>query len=88
MVSISPWRIVPDLTSGSASRLPPSGKLRGSTIFFMGLTHCPLCIGLAVVAALRFCAHGWLLVASGLLAPPPPLPLRRHPVLWVGIADR
>ena len=33
----------------------------------MGLTHCPLCIGLAVVAALRFCAHGWLLVNSGLL---------------------
>ena len=28
----------------------------------MGLTHCPLCIGLAVTAALRFCAHGWLLV--------------------------
>ncbi|MDE0646903.1 MAG: hypothetical protein OXI08_02350 [Cyanobacteria bacterium MAG IRC4_bin_6] len=37
----------------------------------MGLTHCPLCVGLAVVAALRFCAHGWLLVASGLLEVPP-----------------
>jgi len=33
----------------------------------MGLTHCPLCAGLAVVAALRFCAHGWLLASSGLL---------------------
>ncbi|WP_257242941.1 hypothetical protein [Candidatus Synechococcus spongiarum] len=34
----------------------------------MGLTHCPLCVGLAMVAALRFCAHGWLLVglSSGL----------------------
>ncbi|MCY4055139.1 MAG: hypothetical protein OXF67_04585 [Cyanobacteria bacterium MAG CAR4_bin_6] len=57
-----------------------SGKLRGSTIFLMGLAHCPLCVGLAVVAVLRFCAHGWLLVASGLLEAPP-LPLRRHPVL-------
>ncbi|MCY4173685.1 MAG: hypothetical protein OXF25_06415 [Cyanobacteria bacterium MAG CAR3_bin_5] len=46
----------------------------------MGLAHCPLCVGLAVVAVLRFCAHGWLLVASGLLEAPP-LPLRRHPVL-------
>jgi len=53
----------------------------------MGLTHCPLCVGLAVVAALRFCAHGWLLVASGLLEAPP-LPPRRHPVLWVRMADR
>ena len=33
----------------------------------MGFTHCPLCVGLALVAALRFCAHGWLLVGSGLL---------------------
>ena len=33
----------------------------------MNLTHCPLCVGLAVMAALRFCAHGWLLASSGLL---------------------
>lgn len=39
----------------------------GSRMICMGLTHCPLCVGLAVVAALRFCAHGWLLVSSGLL---------------------
>ena len=39
-------------------------------MFCMGLPHCPLCVGLAVVAALRFCAHGWLLVASGLLDGP------------------
>jgi len=27
----------------------------------MGLMHCPLCIGLAVLSALRFAAHAWLL---------------------------
>jgi len=27
----------------------------------MGLMHCPLCIGLAVLSALRCCAHLWLL---------------------------
>ena len=26
----------------------------------MGLMHCPLCIGLAVLSALRFSAHAWL----------------------------
>ena len=24
----------------------------------MGLTHCPLCVGLAVLSAVRFLAHG------------------------------
>lgn len=42
-------------------------KLGQSDEICMGLTHCPLCVGLAVVAAFRFCAHGWLLVSSGLL---------------------
>ena len=27
----------------------------------MGLMHCPLCIGLAVLSALRFSAHALLL---------------------------
>lgn len=27
----------------------------------MGLMHCPLCIGLAVLSAARFSAHAWLL---------------------------
>ena len=27
----------------------------------MGLMHCPLCIGLAVLSALRTAAHAWLL---------------------------
>ena len=27
----------------------------------MGLMHCPLCMGLAVLSALRFSAHAWLL---------------------------
>jgi hypothetical protein len=26
----------------------------------MGLMHCPLCIGLAVLSAVRFSAHAWL----------------------------
>ena len=26
----------------------------------MGLMHCPLCIGLAVLSAVRFSAHTWL----------------------------
>ena len=26
--------------------------------FYMGLTHCPLCVGLAVLSAVRFLAHG------------------------------
>jgi hypothetical protein len=26
----------------------------------MGLMHCPLCVGLAVLSALRFSAHAWL----------------------------
>lgn len=37
----------------------------------MGLTHCPLCVGLAVVSALRFCAHGWLLASLTLPAQEP-----------------
>jgi hypothetical protein len=27
----------------------------------MGLSHCPLCMGLAVLSAVRFLAHGVLL---------------------------
>ena len=27
----------------------------------MSLTHCPLCVGLAVLSAVRFLAHGVLL---------------------------
>lgn len=45
----------------------PAPSSWGSRMICMGLTHCPLCVGLAVVAAFRFCAHGWLLVSSGLL---------------------
>ncbi len=26
----------------------------------MGLMHCPLCIGLAMLSAVRFSAHAWL----------------------------
>lgn len=26
----------------------------------MGLMHCPLCMGLAVLCAVRFSAHAWL----------------------------
>jgi hypothetical protein len=26
----------------------------------MGLMHCPLCMGLAVLSAVRFSAHAWL----------------------------
>ena len=26
----------------------------------MGLMHCPLCVGLAVLSAVRFSAHAWL----------------------------
>jgi len=26
----------------------------------MGLMHCPLCIGLAVLSAMRFSAHAWM----------------------------
>ena len=29
--------------------------------FEMGLMHCPLCIGLALLSALRFSGHAWLL---------------------------
>ncbi len=28
----------------------------------MGLLHCPICVGLAVLSALRFFAHGVMLV--------------------------
>jgi hypothetical protein len=28
--------------------------------FAMGLMHCPLCMGLAVLCAVRFSAHAWL----------------------------
>ena len=42
----------------------------------MGLMHCPLCMGLAVLSALRFSAHALLIwrryrsdaTASGLMA--------------------
>lgn len=34
----------------------------------MGLSHCPLCMGLAVLSAVRFLAHGvlvWQLRSNG-----------------------
>ena len=33
----------------------------------MGLTHCPICVGLALLSASRFMAH--LLMASQLMPP-------------------
>ena len=35
----------------------------------MGLTHCPICVGLAVLSASRFMAH--VLMASQLIRPRP-----------------
>lgn len=35
------------------------GQLRD--VLPMGLMHCPLCMGLAVLSAVRFSAHAWLL---------------------------
>lgn len=38
----------------------------------MGLMHCPLCIGLAVLSALRTTAHAWLLWQRFRPTPVPP----------------
>jgi len=37
----------------------------------MGLMHCPLCMGLAVLSAVRFSAHAWLVWRR--FGPPQPL---------------
>ena len=31
--------------------------VRAGIVVVMGLTHCPICIGLAVLSAIRFSAH-------------------------------
>ena len=31
--------------------------IRPGIVFHMGLLHCPICIGLAVLSAIRFSAH-------------------------------
>lgn len=38
----------------------------------MGLSHCPLCMGLALLSAIRFLAHGvlvWQLRSTNATAP-------------------
>ena len=43
----------------------------------MGLMHCPLCIGLAVLSAVRFSAHAWLVWRRfGPLEPSAAVPLQ------------
>ncbi|CAK6692072.1 hypothetical protein VB716_03855 [Synechococcus sp. CCY9201] len=42
----------------------------------MGLTHCPLCVALAVLSALRGGAHALLVWRLWIAAPHPQPPLR------------
>ncbi|WP_413331256.1 hypothetical protein [Synechococcus sp. WH 8017] len=45
----------------------PSAAPKGLDAESMGLMHCPLCVGLAVVSAARFSAHVVMLLQLELL---------------------
>ncbi len=55
--------------------MPAGAKVEVNDAFRMGITHCPLCVALAVFSAVRFSAHAvllWQLVrptATGTSAP-------------------
>lgn len=57
---------MPQPPQGEASGCDPEGTARPAPA--MGLTHCPLCMALAMLCLVRACCHGgllWQVIAAG-----------------------
>jgi len=64
--------------------VPAGAKLEMNDAFRMGLTHCPLCVALAVFSAVRFSAHAVLLWQLIRPAPTATSALPSH-LRWQGV---